>query len=80
VTKVGNPVIRALLVEMAWRLVRYQPRCHAVRHWLPVLQNRCRSGAAARKKAIVAVARVLGVDLWRLATGQTTAVQLGFAQ
>ena len=29
------------------------------------------------KKAIVAVARVLAVDLWRLATGQTTPAALG---
>ena len=33
--------------------------------------------AAARKKAIVAIARQLAVDLWRLFTGQTTADKLG---
>jgi hypothetical protein len=33
--------------------------------------------AAARKKAIVAVARQLAVDLWWLFTGQTTAENLG---
>ncbi len=32
---------------------------------------------AARKKAIVAVARQLAVDLWRLNTGRCTAAQLG---
>ncbi len=74
VTKVGNPEVRRILIEMAWRLVRLQPQCHAVRRWLPVLQG---GSAAARKKAIVAVARVLAVDLWRLATGQTTAAALG---
>jgi hypothetical protein len=31
----------------------------------------------ARKKAIVAVARRLAVDLWRLHTGRCTAEQLG---
>jgi transposase len=77
VTKVGNPVVRAILVEMAWRLVRYQPDCHAVKPWLHILQNK-KAGPRARKKAIVAVARVLGVDLWRLATGQTTCQKLGF--
>lgn len=77
VTKVGNPVVRAILVEMAWRLVRLQPQCHAVRKWLPVLQDRHKRSASARKKAIVAVARVLAVDLWRLATGQTTPAALG---
>lgn len=77
VTKVGNPRVRAVLVEMAWRLVRYQPQCHAIRPRLTILGNR-QTGPRARKKAIVASARVLGVDLWRLATGQTTAAKLGF--
>ena len=43
---------------------------------MPVLGDASRS-AAARKKAIVAVARQLAVDLWRLFTGQTTAEKLG---
>ena len=77
VTKVGNPVMRAILIEMAWRLVRYQPNCRAVKPWLQILCNK-RTGARARKRAIVAVARVLIVDLWRLATGQTTPEKLGF--
>ena len=77
VTKVGNPVVRTVLIEMAWRLVRHQPQCHALRRWWPILHDRRQKGAAARKKAIVAVARVLAVDLWRLATDQTTPAQLG---
>ena len=36
-----------------------------------------KASAAARKKAVVAVARQLAVDLWRLFTGQTTADNLG---
>ena len=78
VTKVGNPVVRMVLVEMAWRLVRYQPQCHAVKPWLHLLREKKKSGSRVRKRAIVAVARVLAVDLWRLATGQTTAAALGF--
>lgn len=78
VTKVGNPVVRMVLVEMAWRLVRYQPGCHAVKPWLETLKNKTKNGARARKRAIVAVARRLVIDLWRLATGQTTAEALGF--
>jgi transposase len=79
ITKVGNPVVRTVLIEMAWRFVRYQPHCHAVKRWLPILRNKKPGGARARKKAIVAVARQLGVDLWRLATGQTTAAKLGLS-
>lgn len=77
ITKVGNPVVRTILIEMAWRLVRYQPDCRSIKPWRHVLRDK-KAGARARKKAIVAVARILGVDLWRLATGQTTAEKLGF--
>ena len=33
--------------------------------------------SVARKKLIVALARQIGVDLWRLYTGQTTLAKLG---
>jgi transposase len=76
ITKHGNPRLRAWLVELAWRLVRFQPQSVAVRHWSKVLADP-HASAARRKKAIVAVARRLGVDLWRLATGRATTAQLG---
>ena len=76
VNKSGNPRVRAMLVEMVWRMIRWQPGYHALRKWMGVLGDASRS-AAARKKAIVAVARQLAVDLWRLFTGQTTAEKLG---
>jgi transposase len=76
ISKHGNPRLRAWLVELAWRLVRFQPQYVAVRQWSRVLADP-RASAARRKKAIVAVARRLGVDLWRLACGRVTAVQLG---
>ena len=65
-----------MLVEMVWRMIRWQPDYHALRKWEPVLGNP-KASAAARKKAVVAVARQLAVDLWRLFTGQTTADNLG---
>ena len=77
ITKVGNPVIRTILIEMAWRLVRYQPNCRALKPWIKILSDK-KAGASIRKKAIVAAARVLGVDLWRVATGATTFQKLGF--
>jgi len=76
VNKSGNPRVRAMLVEMVWRMMRWQPDYHALRKWEPVLGNP-KASAAARKKAVVAVARQLAVDLWRLFTGQTTAENLG---
>jgi len=77
ITKVGNRVVRRLLIEMAWRMVRYQRHCRAVEPWQSILREK-KAGARARKKAIVAVARRLAVDIWRLATGQTTPQKLGF--
>ena len=67
----GNPRIRHLLIELVWRLVRWQPDYPPVKG----LVERTIRGAA-RKKLAVAAARKLSVDLWRLATGQTTPEKL----
>ena len=77
VTKHGNPRLRSALVELAWRLVRFQPGYPPVHQRLPILAKNARATGAARKKAIVAVARQLAVDLWRWQTGQCSAAQLG---
>jgi transposase len=77
VTKRGNPRVRAALVECAWRMVRFQPHFPPVQKRLAVLAKGSRAIGAVRKKAIVAVARRLAVDLWRLHTGRCTAEQLG---
>ena len=77
VTKRGNRRVRAALVECAWRMVRFQPQYPPVQKRLAVLVKGSRAIGAVRKKAIVAVARRLAVDLWRLHTGRCTAEQLG---
>src|SRR5205085_3378928 len=77
VTKHGNPCLRAVLVECAWRLVRFQPQDRPVKKRLHLLAKGAKATGAARKKAVVAVARQLAVDLWRLQTGRCTAEQLG---
>ena len=77
ITKHGNPRLRPVMVELAWRIVRFQPQYVALRRWGPVLREDKRSSAAARKKAIVAVARRLAVDLWRIAIGRKKAEELG---
>jgi transposase len=78
VTKRGNPRVRAALVECAWRMTRFQPQYPPVQKRLALLAKGARATGAQRKKAIVAVARRLAVDLWRLHTGRCTAQQLGF--
>ena len=77
VTKHGNPRLRAALVELGWRLVRFQPGYPPIKKRLAVLATGAKATGVARKKAIVAVARQLAVDLWRWQTGRCTAGQIG---
>jgi transposase len=77
VTKHGNPRLRAALVELAWRLVRFQPNYKPVLKWRAILAKGALATGAARKKAIVAVARQLAVDLWRIKTGRLRPEELG---
>jgi transposase len=76
ITRRGNPRICHLLVVAAWRIVRYQPDYHAVAKWREALLA---AGPGRRKKIIIAIARRLAVNLWRLATRRASALQLGFA-
>ena len=77
VTKHGNPRLRAALVELAWRMVRFQPHYRAVGKWNERLRKGQLTTGPKRKKAIVALARQLAVDLWRVRTGRLTQEQLG---
>jgi transposase len=67
----GNPRVRALLIELVWRLVRWQPDYPPVRALVAGVAR-----GAKRRKLAVAAARRLAVDLWRLATKQTTPEKL----
>ena len=67
------------MVELAWRISRFQPRYRAARRWGAVLQDP-KACAGARKKAIVALARRLAVDLWRIATGRVQPEELGLVR
>jgi transposase len=77
VTKHGNPRLRAALVELAWRMVRFQPNYKPIQKWKRILAHGAPATGAARKKAIVAVARQLAIDLWRIRTGRSTPEQFG---
>lgn len=71
ITKHGNPRVRHQLVEAIWRMQQWQP------HYKPLHRLRAASGARARKRAAVAAARRLAVDLWRINTGQCPGEKLG---
>jgi len=78
ITKAGNARLRTALIELAWRLVFYQPDYWLVRKWSPVLLHP-KAHTRRRKQAIVAFSRQLFVDLWKWKTGRVTAEQLGWA-
>jgi transposase len=73
IDKHGNRRVRVMLIEAAWRLAMFQPE------YPPLEKLRAAQGSRARKRAIVAVARRLAIDVWRLATGQTTREKVGLA-
>lgn len=77
ITKHGNARLRYLLIELAWRMVRYQPQSKAVQKWKHILL--CPgSHSRRRKQAIVALARQLAVDLWRWQTGRVRPEELNW--
>ncbi len=77
ITKHGNVRLRTALVELAWRMVLWQPTCRLVKKWQAVFGNP-RATRAARKKAVIAIARQLAVDLWRWRTGRAQPTDLGW--
>jgi hypothetical protein len=54
-----------MLVEMVWRMMRWQPDYRPLKKCAHVLYS-ATPNAASRKKAVVAIARQLAVDLWRI--------------
>lgn len=77
ITKAGNRRLSSVLVESAWRVVALQPGYWLVRKWGPTLLD-CRAHARRRKKAIVAFARMLLIDLWKWKTGKASPKSLGW--
>lgn len=71
VNKHGNAHVRHLLVEAIWRMIEWQPE------YPPVKKVRATAPQSrARRRAVVAAARRLMVDLWRIRTGRQTPEQL----
>ena len=77
ITKHGNTRLRTALVELAWRLVIWQRQSKLVKKWWSVLGN-AKATRGAKKKAIVAIARQMAVDLWRWRTGRVQPADLGW--
>jgi transposase len=73
INRCGNRIVRWTLVEMVWRLLKWQPQYPPVRRLAAGLVT----GRRAKKRLVVQAARRLAIDLWRLSTGQTTPQKLG---
>jgi hypothetical protein len=66
--------LRTVLVEAVHRFLFWQP------NWKSALRYRARltDGKALKKKIVVALARLLAVDLWRWRTGRASLADLGW--
>jgi len=73
INRCGNRAVRTALVELVWRLARWQPDYKPVQ----ALIDKTALSPRRRRKHAVAAARRLAIDLWRLATRQTTPQKLG---
>jgi transposase len=81
INKAGNPYVRTLLIELAWRVVQWQPSYTGREVWDRFCgrkeQGRTVLVSKRRKKiAIVALARQLAVDLWKWQTGRVQPSEL----
>jgi len=77
ITKAGNRRLSTSLIECAWRLLLQQPDYWLVKKWREVLLNP-KVHVRRRKRAIVAFARQLLIDIWKWKTGRTTPAALGW--
>ena len=77
ITKAGNPLLRHTLVEASWRLIRFQPGYRGVKMFYRKLAQGRTKSKAARKRALVALARQFAVDWWKIRTGRVNPQELG---
>ena len=64
ISKAGNRRVRALLIEMAWLWLRWQPHSELAQ-WFAQRTRGSGSNKRSKRMAIVAVARRLAILLWR---------------
>jgi transposase len=74
IDRMGNGRVRTLLVEAVYRFLKWQPGWQTARKF----KARLTDGKALKKKIIVALARLLAIDLWRWRTGRATLADLGW--
>ena len=76
ISKSGNPRMRRLFVEWAWLLLKWNPGYKGFDKWRDKLLE-AQENNSGKKKIIVAIARQLAVDWWRVRTGRIRPEDLG---
>jgi len=71
INRCGNSVVRYTLIEMVWRLTRWQP------DYPPIKKLRSMVSKRGKRRLVVAAARRLAIDLWLWSTDRATAQELG---
>src|SRR5258708_9578160 len=66
INRCGNTIVRYTLIEMVWCLIRWQPDYPPIKKLRNALLSK-----RGKRRLIVAAARRLAIDLWRLATGRS---------
>jgi len=77
IDRMGNARMRTMLVEAVWRLHHWNKGWRGFAKFPHVFSQGAKVGGATRKKAVVACARLLGIDLWRLETGRVSLQDVG---
>lgn len=73
----GNGRMRSMLVEAVWRLRLWNSSWRGIQKFHHVLGRGAKAGPSAKKKAVVACARLLAIDLWRIETGRIKPEDVG---
>jgi hypothetical protein len=69
--------MRSMLVEAVWRLRLWNSSWRGIQKFHHVLGKGSKAGPASKKKAVVACARLLAIDLWRIETGRIKPEDVG---
>lgn len=77
IDRMGNGRMRSMLVEAVWRLRLWNSSWRGIKKFERVLGRGAKAGPAAKKKAVVACARLLAIDIWRIETGQMKPEEVG---
>ena len=68
IDRMGNKRLRCMLVEAVWRLHQWNQGWRGFQKFHHILGPWSQNRSSSKKKAIVACARLLAIDLWRIET------------